>query len=270
MQNGHMKESPWMMVITEGLFALTLFLSAFTSYQATSEHDLETMERSNQLYENGRFQEAVLTYQQLVDQGIHDERLYYNLGNAYYKTGDLGRAILNYERARRLAPRDADVQANLAFARSQALDRYETQTSTPLQAWVRLTSAQLTLNELSLLALGSFWLVGIVALIYQHSGEGRNRTTLKAAVILVVVLFGISIITLGGRVALENANPVAIVVEDHVELLSSPGVNSITEFSLHAGAQVKILESRGKWVRLALPGDEFQGWAPRESVERIG
>ena len=222
------------------------------------------------MYEKGRFQEAVQTYEQLVEKGIQDASLFYNLGNAHYKAGDLGRAILNYERARRLAPREADILANLEYTRSKALDRYESEAVSPLKGWVHLASSYLTLNELSLVALGSFWLIAILILVYRHSRSGRMRSVVQAALILVVLLFGVSAFTLGSRVYLESNSPGAIIVTDSVEILSGPGEDYITEFSLHAGAQVIIQETRGQWVRVALPGEEFQGWAPLETVERIG
>ena len=126
----------FVIAMTAGLLISVSLFSGFSRYDATPLVHRETMQRSNQLYENGRFQEASQTYQQLVDLGVEHENLFYNLGNAYYKSGDLGRAVLNYERARRMAPRDADIRANLDFARSLALDRYESEATSPLEDWV--------------------------------------------------------------------------------------------------------------------------------------
>jgi Flp pilus assembly protein TadD len=85
----------------------------------------EILTTASQLYQAGQFAQAALAYQQLVDQGYADSALDYNLGNAYYKQGDLGRAILNFRRAAELAPRDADIAANLELARLQAVDKVE-------------------------------------------------------------------------------------------------------------------------------------------------
>ena len=265
-----MKNTPWMMIITEGLLALMLLLSAFSPFEAPTVLDRETMERSNQMYENGRFHEAIQTYEQLVEKGIEDASLYYNLGNAHYKAGDLGRAILNYERARRLAPREEDILANLEYSRSQTLDRYESEANSPWKGWVHLASSYLTLDELSLLALGSFWTIAILIIAYKHSRSYRARSVLQAGLIVVVLVFGLSAFTLGSRVYLESNSPSGIVVTNSVDILSGPGDDYITEFSLHAGAQVIIEETRGQWMRVALPGEQFQGWAPLETVERIG
>ena len=85
----------------------------------------EAMVTANRLYEDGQFAQAAQAYQQLADQGFADSALFFNLGNAYFKQGDYGRAILNYRRAEQLAPRDEDIAANLALARAQRVDQFE-------------------------------------------------------------------------------------------------------------------------------------------------
>jgi tetratricopeptide (TPR) repeat protein len=94
--------------------------------QAQSEAWAVVFARANQLYEEGRYQEAVAKYEEILASGMQDGRVYYNLGNAYFKQDKLGPAILNYERAQRLMPRDEDIKVNLAYARSQIVDKVET------------------------------------------------------------------------------------------------------------------------------------------------
>ena len=85
----------------------------------------EKMQIANDLYEGGQYLQAAQAYQQLVDLGVVDSALFYNLGNAHFKQGDYGQAIVNHRRAQQLAPRDPDVAANLALARAQAVDQFE-------------------------------------------------------------------------------------------------------------------------------------------------
>jgi tetratricopeptide (TPR) repeat protein len=92
---------------------------------APQQNGIDTMAMAHQLYESGQYAKAAEAYQQLVDQGYSDAALFYNLGNAYFKQGDIGRAILNYRRAERLHPRDPDTRANLELARSLAVDQIE-------------------------------------------------------------------------------------------------------------------------------------------------
>ena len=97
------------------LLALPEKLSAKTPVDLT--HSMATAQR---LYEQGRYEAAAQIYQQMVDHGFEDSRLFHQLGNAYFKQGDTGRAVLNYRRAEQLAPRDADIEANLQLARQSA------------------------------------------------------------------------------------------------------------------------------------------------------
>jgi len=249
--------------------ALTLWLVTFSTNQAKSLLDIETMKRSNQLYENGQYLEAIQTYQQLVDQGFEDSALYYNLGNAYYKSGDLGRAIINYKRAVVLAPRDSDVQANLAFVRSQTTDQYERQAAAPIDAWLDFVNSILTQNETSVLALGAFWLLGMLAFAYQHVRSSKIRQAVKTALILSVLLFAIFGFTLGGQIFWKAASQEIVLVADSVDVTNGPGAEYSRALTLHSGAELKLIETRGQWALVALPGDQFQGWVPLEAIENL-
>lgn len=256
-------------ILTANALAFALLLAVFTTNQAKPLLDRETMSRANQLYENGRYSEAVQTYQQLVDQNYVDSSLFYNLGNAHYRRDELGKAILNYERAALLAPRDGDIQANLAYAREQAHDQYETEANSPLEQWTQAASSKLTLNEMSILALVSFWLLALLFILYRHSRNPGLQKGLRYIFVFTLVIFALSTFTLGSRVYAESSNPAAIVTVESVDVVSNPGEGGVTQFTLHSGAQVILLETRGQWVWLSLPGDQFQGWVPIEAVEAV-
>ena len=255
--------------LTAGLLSLVLLLIAFSPLQAKSLLDRETMVRANQLYENGAFNQASQIYQQLADQGFSESELLYNLGNAYYKEGELGRAILNYERAARLSPRDSDIQANLEFVQGQSIDQLEADPASPLDQWLKFSVSMFTLNEISLITLGLFWLMLGLIIIYRHTRTDTIRSRLQLVLILVALLFAINAFTLGSRLYVEASSPQAIVVIESMDLYSGPGEDNLTEFTLHSGTQVNLLETRGQWVRISLPGEQSQGWGVRGAVERI-
>ena len=257
-------------ILSACALALAFLLVVFIPNQAKPLIDRETMLRANQLYENGRFSDAAQIYQQLIDQDFKDSSLFYNLGNAYYRRGDLGKAILNYERAARLAPRDGDIQANLTYANNQSLDQYEFEANSPLEQWTQAASSKLTLNEISVLALVIFWVLIILFILYRHSRSSGFKKGLRYALVFTLFIFAISVITLGGRIYTESTSPDAIVTVESVDVISNPGDGGVTQFTLHSGAHVVLLETRGQWVLLSLPGDQFQGWVPVESVEGIG
>ncbi|MEZ4862532.1 MAG: tetratricopeptide repeat protein [Caldilineaceae bacterium] len=248
---------------------LSLLLLLLLALPAHAAGDIDTLARGNQLYAQGDFQAAGQLYEQLIAQGVEDSVLYYNLGNAYYKQGELGRALLNYTRAARLAPRDADIQANLALARSQVADKYETNSSSPVAGLLALVERWLTINELAWAAFSIWVLCALLWLLQQHLAPGNPRTLTQYALGLSVLLLLLSTVSLGGILYTESRWPPAIVLSPEIAVVSGPGTQFTTEFTLHSGAQVSLLETRGDWVRIALPGEQLQGWTPAATVATV-
>jgi hypothetical protein len=232
----------------------------------------DTMLTASQLYEGGQYAQAAQAYQHLADQGFADSALYYNLANANFKQGDYGRAILNYLRAERLDPRDPDVQVNLALARAQTADQLEVaQPQGLFGALSRASQNWLGLNELALITLAAWILVVFLAIVLTSIKPGGMvhrgvRTTLVASALVLLA----GVMMLGIRLYVENDSTVAVVVAPEVLVTSGPGAQYVTQFELHSGAEVELLETRGSWDRIALPGDEgLEGWVPATSVEAV-
>ena len=231
----------------------------------------EAMHGASALYEAGQFAQAAQVYEQLVDQGYVDSALFYNLGNAYYKQGDPGRAIINYRRAQQLAPRDPDIKANLALARAQTVDRVEvaddggllSQLGEAMHSWFAL-------NELAMAALG-VWVLFVFLLILTGTAKAgsRWRKGLQYSLVVVAVVLVVSVLALGSFLSVGSGESEGVIVAPVVDVTSGPGAQYVTAFSLHNGAEVNLLETRGSWVRLALPGGELEGWVPRTAVEAV-
>ena len=223
----------------------------------------------NQHYEAGEFVEAVEVYESIVAAGIQDSALFYNLGNAYFKQGDLGRSILNYRRAQYLDPRDSDIAANLAITRLQTLDKFESDEG----AWVNLVRTAeewFTLTEAALLALFLWLLVCLFAIAAILTTGRLQRVSLWAMGIAGVFLLA-GLFSMANRYYLQNSYPPAVIVAEEVDVTSGPGPADqyLVEFNLHSGAEIRLIESRPGWRRIALPGNDFQGWVPVEAVEPV-
>ncbi len=231
----------------------------------------DTMVTANRLYESGDFAQAARLYQQLVDDGYTDSGVFYNLGNAYFKQGDLGRAVLSYRRAALLAPRDADIRANLALARSQTVDQLKDSQRPGIPAQLAaLASRWLTLNELAGISLG-LWSLGLLLLIlYLNSRPNtQRREGLQYGLILLSLLFVATVLAFGSRLYLARHQPEAVVVASQIDVTSGPGNQYVVEFTLHGGTEVNLIETRDTWSRLALPGGDLQGWVPSSAVEAV-
>jgi len=216
--------------------------------------------KANQAYAQGHFKEALEGYEGLVRAGQWSANLFYNFGNAYFRTGDFGRAILNYERALVLEPHHPETTANLQIARDEAR-ALEMQQNWP-ERYLQFASA----NQYSITAAVTFWIAafGLVALIFA-----RRQPT--AAIVLVLIGFSIfagAIFAIWQLDRGAEGGSLAIVTGENVQarLATADTANSI--LALPAGSEIKILSTRGDWIYAALPSN-LHGWIPAKSAEQV-
>jgi tetratricopeptide (TPR) repeat protein len=228
----------------------------------------EAMRLANEDYETGKYADAAAIYEAIIDSGLHHSSVYYNLGNAYFKQKDLGRAILNYRRAQWLDPRDGDIRANLSIARAQTVDRLEAPPENGFSNLIQLAEEWLTLSEAMALALALWFLMGVLAVLALLQPRLWRWSGIGIGVLALFLLIGLISIT--NRHFKEQDSPSAVIVAEVADVTSGPGTSEqyLVEFSLHSGAEVSLIESRPGWRRITLPGD-LQGWVPEEAVERV-
>lgn len=231
--------------------------------------DARAMSAANELYAAGHYAEATSIYEDFVAQGVEDAALFYNLGNAYFQQGDLGRAVLNYQRAAQLNPRDADIRANLALARAQVVDSLPAADSSPFSLLAKVTGNWLTLNETAVLALALWFGLGFLVLVIRQMRSGRAQRMLRAtAVVLGIVLLALTL-SLGSRTLIERSRPGGVVVVPTVAVNSGPGAEFASAYSLNGGAEVQLVGAQGDWVKLDLPDGAGEGWVPRSAIETL-
>jgi len=211
---------------------------------------------ANKLYEQGKFTEAAAAYESLLQSNGISATLYFNLGNAFFKSGRLGRAIAAYRQAEQLAPRDPDVRANLQFARNQATG--PTLLPNRWQRWL----GRLTLNEWTVLAAAALWLwLGLLAVLQWRPGPKPNLRGFtfaagSAAVLLCVcVAFGY----------IRHSARTAIVVAHETEVRNGPLDESPGAFTVHDGAELTVLDRKGEWLEVGA-GPRRIGWLRRDEV----
>ena len=254
-----------------GLFVANQTMLLAKSPAGVSATAADTMFTANQLYEQGQYAQAVQAYQQLIEQGYSDSSLFYNLGNAYYKQGDYGGAVLNYRRAQRLAPRDTDIQANLELARSRAVDQFEVADDVgPLNQVGEAVRGMFTLNRLAMAALGLWILFVILLLLFGTAKAGSSwRRGLEVALTVTAVVLVVGVLALGTYQYTDQDQSEGVIVAAQVEVTSGPGEQYVTEFTLHGGTEVDLVETRGSWIRLVAAGGELEGWVPVSAVESV-
>ncbi|MGE0158130.1 MAG: tetratricopeptide repeat protein [Gemmatimonadales bacterium] len=250
------------------LVALTLGVALVASPQGVTAQ-AEIFAQGNQLYQQGDFAGAVDAYEAVLDAGFESVALHYNLGNAYFKTGQLGPAILAWERARALAPSDPDVLANLELARSMTADAIEPLPQfwliSVVSWWVGLLprSLLIALVATAWLAVGGGVAVWLLARRDELRAAGKWAALSAGAVVLV---FGVNLFV--RELGIGRAER-AVILADAVPVRSAPAdQDDLTVFEIHEGTRVRIDERAGEWAEVVLD-DGKVGWVPLDVLEVI-
>ena len=239
---------------------LSIVLCPFSIVMGQSTFDL-----ANAAYADGRYEEAATLYQSMIDEQPN-ATLYYNLGNAQFKQGELAQAILAYERAMRLQPNHKDAKYNLAFAQSKITDNIEEQDFF-LSTWARAVRNSLSERTWLVLSICLFILALTGLLLFLLGRElWLRKTAFHVAwiALLFSLIAGLNAYSLHQRDTLRNE---AIITQGVVNAKSSPDRSGTDLFTVHEGTKVTIRETLGEWCNIRVGNNE--GWIRLSNLERI-
>jgi tetratricopeptide (TPR) repeat protein len=237
--------------------AFALFWMVAVTVRAEADPEFT---RANRDYSEGRYQEAVEGYQSLVQSGRWSANLFYDLGNAWFRTGDFGQAILNYERALGLEPRHPEATANLQLARDEA------RALELRRNWIDRYLDAGTTTQYSIAAALAFWFALFLGLRLFFS---RRRSAGRVALIVLSILVCAgAVLALYARETGPKGTDLAIVVGKNIEARLATADSASTVLALPPGSEIKILSERGDWIYAALPND-LRGWLPAKSAARV-
>ncbi len=220
----------------------------------------ELLASGSRHYEQGDYAAAAADYQRILDYGIENEVVHYNLGNAQFKQGELGEAILSYERALVLNPRDAEAAGNLAYAVSLTVDAVETpEQPFPLRAFLWLLHRTTAGEDAMLLLLTAYFLgATCTGAILLRRGNRRPLVYVAAALLVIGTWWG-------GALAWKEYRQLgqqrAVILTEKVDALSGPAVDYKSLFTVHEGLRDVVRTRRGEWVQILLPNG-LMGWVP--------
>jgi hypothetical protein len=228
----------------------------------------DEFERGNVLYRDGNFDQAAVSYESIVKQGLASSSLYFNIGNCYYRMGKIAPAILAYERALRLQPSDADIKHNLALVNLKTLDRIEPLPELFFIEWLRSFSAIVPLHTTAQL-FAACWLLLFagLSLFYLLTNPALLRFLRGLAIASAVALIPLTIIVVTQVVDSRNRND-AVITNSVVTAKTSPDAQSLDAFVAHEGLKVKLSDAVGEWTKIVLP-DGKVGWIRSQDCERI-
>jgi len=257
-----------MPILTALLFVFALSVRAQENGAATTIE--RKFRQANRAYSENDFEQAMEGYRELVRLIGPNAGLYYNLGCASLKAGHLGRAMLNFQRAARLAPRDPDIRENLRFV--AALTRSESEETEVsegfivdlLKRWIFL----LTAREASILQLIFLAWVAVGVTILALGYRGVLRKTVIGLSVAGFLLLAANSMVLGVQIYSLRYSRQAVVIEDDAQARSGPGEDNTRVLVLPEGTLVTLRETRGDWVLVSLPSGR-SGWLPTGKVEKI-
>jgi tetratricopeptide (TPR) repeat protein len=254
--------------VDKNIIILALLLSLLIPQQTSAQSAaLGLYGQANQAYQEGQFTEAIRLYEQILQSGVANGLVFYNLGNAYFKDNQLGRAILSWERAGRLMPRDGDVAANLALARGLTVDKIDVQKRGLLLRAVTVLARSANLSELTLIAFVLYLFTAVLGVAAIWIRKRGWRKKMLVATLIVGILFLFASASLFGKIYQQRLTR-AIVLAPVVEARSGPGEEYTKIFTAHEGTTVRIRQQREGWNLISLPNG-LGGWIPEESVENI-
>jgi tetratricopeptide (TPR) repeat protein len=253
------------------LLAVLVVVAATLAAPARADVIDEAWKRGNDAYFRGDYPAAMAAYVELDRQGIASADLYYNLGVAAFRMGELGRSIWAFERAVALEPEAEDARFNLLQARKlaarRAVDKIEGSEGDAW--WIRAVTA-LTVSTQTWLFLAfyfAFFLVLLLLRRLRRRGAEDLRAPLGAAAAILGLCAALGGALLLGRAALVRI-PFAIVLPEEVAVKEGADPNYRTSFAIHAGLKVRLLDREQDWVRIRL-ANGLEGWVKDSTVGRL-
>ena len=217
---------------------------------------------ANQAYKDARYQDAVEGYLRLIENGLENGHIYYNLGNACLRIGDLGKAILFYERARLFIPRDADLRFNLTYARDQTLDVIDESPDFIRQSffWLDEVNIYEVLVGVTILNILFF---GILFIRLFNKAEW---TYYLSILLLIFAFIGSS--SLAVKWYQSKTDDRAVILAEELDVLAGPDPQDTVLFRLHEGAIVHHERYEDGWCLIHL-SSKRRGWIRSQDLERI-
>jgi len=247
---------------------IILFISILTAFSSLTMAQSDAVSQANNLYTKADYTSAAKQYETILsNQGVAPE-LYFNLGNAYYKSNEIGRSILNYERALRLSPSYDDARFNLELAQTNVIDNSMQSSTFFLSRWIQNFIKMLTSNQWLGISVTLFVLTLILIFLFIFgSTHFIRKLSFQVAVSLLLVCLASFIFSGIRKDQLVNHRE-AIVMVGVVTVKSSPDKSGTDLFQLHEGTKVKVKSTLGNWTEIKL-GNGNVGWVEQANIEKI-
>ena len=233
-----------------------------TSAMAVTKNNADTE------YQKGNYQQAICDYEEILKNGESAE-IYFNLGNAYYRTDNITKAVLNYERARLLSPGDDDINFNLQFARSKTIDKITPESEMFFVTWYKSLVNFTSVDNWAKTGILCIVMALLLVLLYLFGPQLMLRKIGFFGGLAFFVIFLLSnLFAFQQKQALDNRTG-AIIISPSVNIKKTPAKNSADQFVLHEGTRMDIIDKGMTDWRCIRVGDGREGWIETKAIEEI-
>jgi tetratricopeptide (TPR) repeat protein len=255
--------------LCRGCFATMLVLGMLFALQtghAQFGETLEVVSQANRAYAAEDFETAIALYEGLLNEGVTDAMVHFNLATIYDQSGQIGLALLNYRRAQQQTPRDSELSVRISEIQNNRLN-LQVEETVIVDRLGTLVSPVMTTTE--------FTVVGFVLwLIWFGLGTfSVMRLNMRIALRPVLIVFSVVmlaiVVLLGCRLYIEAYRPAAVITAGRVPVLSGPDEGYLELYELSEAAELRVTHQEGAWMRIVLP-DGRKGWLQRDGVAFVG
>ena len=233
-----------------------------------SESVQSLKQKADDAYSKGKYQEAIVNYEAALKKGKSAD-IYYNLGNAYYRTDNVTRAVINYEKARLLAPGDDDINHNLEVARSKTIDNIQPGEKIFFKVWFEDIKTSMDIDTWATLSLISLVVALILFLVYLFVKQMAVRKVAFYLSLVLVIFFIFGNVFASQLKDFATSSSAAIIVSPTVTAKKTPTDQASDVCVLHEGTRVEITDNALKgWYGIRL-ADGREGWITDKDVEVI-
>ncbi len=245
-----------------------LFAIAFPMLSFAGTDVQKLFEKGNQEYARAKYTEALSDYQQVLKSGYQSAALYFNIGNAYYRTDEIPSALLYYEKAHRLAPGDEDINFNIRLTNLKTTDKIDEVPELFINRWWRNFILALPLGTIAALSILLAFLASLLLIWYLFTQSVIIKKTSFFTAIGVYILTFVIIFMGNRQSAYFKSHHQAIIFTGTVIVKSSPVGAAKNLFTLHEGTKVDVVETSNKRLRIKL-ANGTQGWISAADVKEI-
>ncbi len=245
----------------------TGILMLLIGYSSMAQQHTE-IDKANKAYMAGFYENAIVIYEKILETNLASPELYYNLGNAYFKTNNLPLAILNYERALKYNPGDEDIQFNLSVANSKIVDKIEVLPELFYIRWWKDLKLWFSPDAWAKNLIVLFSFLFILSAFFLLSRSAATRKVVFSTGLVFLIAFIISGIIAWQTYTESKKQNSAIIFTPTLPVKSSPDESSIDLFVIHEGLKVKILDKLGDWNEIRISNGS-KGWVKSENLKAI-